>query len=135
VTPLPFERISAALRSHQFPHADLVVALGTGGVVAGALVAHQLALPLEVLWVNHRDDANTPAAGGPRWTREPDIAVAGRTVLLVDDVYVSGRTLELARAWLVERGAHVVPFVLKGKVPFALFRDIGGCVQWPWKPR
>ena len=28
---------------------------------------------------------------------------------------------------------EVLPFVLKGKVEFALIRDLDGCVEWPWR--
>jgi hypothetical protein len=51
----------------------------------------------------------------------------------VDDVYVSGKSWHAARAQL-PADVEVLPFVLKGKVDFALIRDIDGCVQWPWKP-
>jgi pyrimidine operon attenuation protein/uracil phosphoribosyltransferase len=53
-------------------------------------------------------------------------------VLLVDDVWVTGRSWRAARAAL-PAGVEVLPFVLKGRVDFALIRDIDGCVQWPWR--
>jgi adenine/guanine phosphoribosyltransferase-like PRPP-binding protein len=52
-------------------------------------------------------------------------------VLLVDDVYVTGRSWLAARA-LLPAEVEVLPFVLKGQTDFALIRDIEGCVQWPW---
>ena len=39
----------------------------------------------------------------------------------------------LALASLLPASAEVLPFVLKGKVEFALIRDLDGCVQWPWR--
>ena len=60
----------------------------------------------------------------------PDLG-AWKRILLVDDVYVSGQSWHAARA-LLPPEVEVLPFVLKGKVEFALIRDCDGCVHWPW---
>ena len=60
------------------------------------------------------------------------LARFGQRVLLVDDVYVSGKSWQTARE-LLPAGLEVLPFVLKGRVDFALIRDVDGCVQWPWR--
>jgi adenine/guanine phosphoribosyltransferase-like PRPP-binding protein len=55
-----------------------------------------------------------------------------RKILLVDDVYVSGKSWHAART-LLPSAVEVLPFVFKGRTDFALIRDIDGCVQWPWR--
>ena len=97
-----------------------------------SLVAMRLGLELKVIALNYRDEANEPRFEEPRLLSVvPDVG-AWRRVLLVDDVYVSGKSWHAARA-LLPLTVEVLPFVLKGKVDFALIRDVDGCVQWPWK--
>lgn len=97
-----------------------------------ALVAQRLGVELKLIALNYRDDANEPRYPEPKLlSRIPDLGL-WRRVLLVDDVYVSGKSWHAARA-LLPADIEVLPFVLKGQVDFALIRDVDGCVQWPWK--
>ena len=130
---LSFTDISSRLAAWQFPAGlDGIVGIASGGVVPAALVAQRLGLELKVIALNYRDDANEPRFAEPKLlSTVPDLG-AWRRVLLVDDVYVSGKSWHAARA-LLPAGVDVQPFVLKGQVDFALIRDVDGCVQWPWK--
>lgn len=134
MTPLAFQDIAARLAAWTFPRGiDGVVGIASGGVVPAALVAQRLGIGMKVIALNYRDEANEPRFAEPRvLSAVPDLG-AWRRVLLVDDVYVSGKSWQAARAAL-PADVEVLPFVLKGKVEFALIRDVEGCVQWPWKP-
>lgn len=110
---------------------DGVVGIARGGVVPAALVAQRLGVGLKVMALNYRDDANQPRFRVPKLTSQIPDTRRWRRILLVDDVYVSGKSWRAARR-LLPAGAEVLPFVLKGKVEFALIRDIEGCVRWPW---
>lgn len=133
MTPLAFTDIVARLAAWKFPTAiDGVVGIASGGVVPAALVAQRLGLELKVIALNYRDEANEPRFPEPKLLSVvPDLG-AWRRVLLIDDVYVSGKSWHAARA-VLPATVEVLPFVLKGKVDFALIRDLDGCVQWPWK--
>lgn len=133
MTPLAFEAIVARLGAWRFPDGiEGVVAIASGGVVPGALVAQRLGVGLKTIALNYRDETNTPRYAEPRvLSRVPDLG-GWRRILLVDDVFVSGRSWHAARA-LLPAGVDVQPFVLKGQVEFALIRDVDGCVQWPWR--
>ena len=139
MTSLTLEQISARLRAWRFPEKiDGVIGIATGGVVPAALVAHQLGLGMKLIALNYRDEANNPRHPAPKLLgAPPDLgagAAAWRRVLLVDDVWVTGKSWHAARAFLPPpENVEVLPFVMKGKVDFALIRDIDGCVQWPWK--
>jgi adenine/guanine phosphoribosyltransferase-like PRPP-binding protein len=134
MTPLAFEDIAARLARWSFPEGiDGVVGIASGGVVPAALVAQHLRVGLKVIALNYRDDANQPRHAVPQLLAAvPDLGV-WRRVLLVDDVYVSGSSWRAARSFL-PAAVEVLPFVLKGRVDFALIREVEGCVQWPWKP-
>lgn len=133
MTPLAFEDLAARLAAWKFPSGvDGVVAIASGGVVPAALVAQRLGVGMKVIALNYRDEANEPRFAEPKLlSKVPDLGEWKR-VLLVDDVYVSGKSWHAARG-LLPVEIEVLPFVLKGKAEFALIRDIDGCVQWPWK--
>jgi adenine/guanine phosphoribosyltransferase-like PRPP-binding protein len=82
--------------------------------------------------LNYRDEANEPRFAKPQLMSVVPNLGSWRRVLLVDDVYVSGKSWHAARDML-PMNIDVLPFVMKGKVEFALIRDLDGCVQWPWK--
>jgi uncharacterized protein len=133
MTELSFTDIARRLAAWRFPDGiDGVIGIASGGVVPAALVARQLGVELKVIALNYRDAANEPRFDEPKLlSAVPDLG-GWRRVLLVDDVYVSGKSWHAARAALPNT-IEVLPFVMKGKVDFALIRDIDGCVQWPWK--
>ena len=133
MTPLAFTDLTRRLAVWKFPAGlDGIVGIASGGVVPAALVAQRLGLDLKVIALNYRDEANEPRFAAPRLlSRVPDLG-PWRRVLLVDDVYVSGKSWHAARA-LLPSEIEVLPFVMKGKTDFALIRDLEGCVQWPWK--
>nr|WKN37219.1 phosphoribosyltransferase family protein [Tunicatimonas sp. TK19036] len=129
---LSFSAISEALYTFPLPETDWVIGIGRGGVVPASLVAHQLQCGLIIVQLNYRDDDNNPSYEDPVWVREslPDFTPNAR-ILLVDDVSVSGKTLEAAKTRLADY--QVSTFVLKGKADYVLFPDIKTCVNWPWK--
>lgn len=133
MTPLAFEDIARRLAAWRFPERiDGVVGIASGGIVPAAMVAQRLGVGLRLIALNYRDEANAPRHPAPRLlSAVPDLG-DWRRVLLVDDVYVSGQSWRAARA-LLPAEVEVLPFVFKGKVDFALIRDIDGCVQWPWR--
>lgn len=133
MTSLSFSDITGRLASWKFPdRIDVVVGIATGGVVPAALVAMRLGVEMTVMTLNYRDDANEPRYLEPRLMSPVPELGSARRVLLVDDVYVTGKSWEAARR-LLPATVEVLPFVLKGRVDFALIRDVDGCVQWPWK--
>jgi uncharacterized protein len=133
MTPLAFEDIVTRLAAWKFPSGiEGVVGISSGGVVPAAMVAQRLGVGMKVIGLNYRDEANEPRFTEPKvLSAAPDLG-SWRRVLLVDDVYVSGKSWHAARSQL-PASIEVLPFVLKGKVDFALIRDVDGCVQWPWK--
>ena len=133
MTPLEFDDITARLGRWEFPVGiDGVVGIAQGGVVPAALVAQRLGVGMKLVALNYRDEANEPRFTEPKLVSSVPVLGDWRRVLLVDDVYVSGQSWHTARA-LLPPEVEVLPFVLKGRVDFALIRDIDGCVRWPWK--
>ena len=129
---LPFSEISARLKQVDLPAVDLVLGIATGGMAPAVMAAHQLGCELQIVQFNYRDEENVPRYESPQHLKgslppdEPKLRI-----LLVDDVSVSGKTLNAAKALLA---AHdTTTLVCKGTGDFVLFPEVASCVQWPWK--
>lgn len=130
-----FLEVLSRLAAWRFPTGvDGVVAIASGGVVPGALVAQRLGVGMKTLTLSYRNDANEPQFEQPKLLSSIPGMGSWRKVLLVDDLYMSGKSWSAARA-LLPRDVEVLPFVLVGESDFALFQGrVNGAVQWPWNP-
>ena len=97
-----------------------------------AIIAFYLKVDLSIITINYRDENNDPRHETPTVINRPDELVpGGKKILLVDDVSVSGKTLQTASDLLA--GNHIRTLTLKGKADYVLFPEIRDCVKWPWK--
>ena len=128
---LSLTAISARIQEIVFPEVDIVVGIATGGVVPASLIAFHLVKELKIVQFNYRDENNTPQYETPQMLADLDKNYVGMQILLVDDVSVSGKTLEAARELLSE--SVVTTCVMKGKADISAFPEIETCVNWPWK--
>lgn len=129
---LSFEEISNRLHDMDLPDIDRVVGIGTGGASAAVMLAHQLRKPMTMLYINFRAPDNSPQRPGPELLQQPDLPDTPEHILLVDDVSVSGKTMDFAKSLL--EGHQVTTFVLKGHADYVAFPTVASCVHWPWKP-
>lgn len=129
---LDFTTISKALKAFPLPEVDHVVGIASGGIVPASLIAHQYNLPLSLIGINYRAPDNSPRHPGPVLTSWQPLPFGRQRILLVDEVSVTGRTMEFAKSFLTEH--EVITFALKGKADYVLFPEIASCVNWPWKP-
>ena len=90
----------------------LVVAVLKGSFVFAAdlirsLVAHSVNPEVDFMTLASYG-TQTVSSGTVRLLRDVEISVAGREVLLIDDILDSGRTIDFARRHMLERGASAV---------------------------
>jgi len=128
---LDFLTIAERIKATQFPTVDWVVGIATGGVVPACLVAYHIERPLSLMPINYRAEDNSPQRAAPEVLVPPSLPDSAQTVLLVDDVSVSGQTLQVASQALAPR--KVITFALKGQADLVAFPEIPQCVNWPWK--
>lgn len=133
MTPLSFQQIHARLKSLQLPEFDLVIGIGSGGIAPATMLACHLNCDLRIITINYRDEENTPRHDSPVLISNlPERSeLTGKRLLLVDDVSVSGRTLNRALEFL--NMPDIRTLCMKGKADFVLFPEIKDCVKWPWK--
>ena len=132
MVPLSFREISERLRQTVLPETDIVIGIGSGGIVPASIVAFHLNAELKLMVLNYRDVTNKPLYDEPVIISKPDLDLEGKRILLVDDVSVTGSTMNKALEQL--KGLNVKTLAMKGKADYVLFPEIKDCVKWPWKP-
>lgn len=132
MVPLSFKQISQRLKEIELPEFDVVIGIGSGGVPPATFVAFHLNAELKVMVLNYRDENNNPRFKSPKVIQKPEWNLKDKRILLVDDVSVSGKTMNAAMEQL--KGHNVKTLAMKGKADFVLFPEIKDCVKWPWKP-
>jgi hypoxanthine phosphoribosyltransferase len=96
-------------------HDLLVIAVLKGSFIFAADLVramHDSDLAPEVEFMMISSYGKGTTSGELRLTRDIDSDVAGRDVLLIDDILESGKTLAFARQLLMERGARSVKFAV-----------------------
>ncbi len=76
-----------------------------GGLVFAGQVASAISAGLVFDYVHATRFRGGTTGGELQWLRRPTTPLAGRTVLLVDDILDEGHTLKAIRDWCVEQGA------------------------------
>lgn len=96
------EEITAAVRDAH----PLVLSVMGGAVVFSGQLLPQLRFPLEFDYVHVTRYGDATSGGELRWIAAPREPVAGRTVLVVDDILDEGITLAAIRQKMLELGAR-----------------------------
>ncbi len=79
-----------------------------GGLVFAGQLATAIDADLEFDYVHATRFRGTTEGGELKWMRRPDTPLAGRIVVLVDDILDEGHTLKAIRDWCLEEGASRV---------------------------
>jgi hypoxanthine phosphoribosyltransferase len=125
--------IVSRLYKLDLPEIDLVVGIASGGIVPASLLAYKLQKPLQLIHINYRDAQNKPKFGQPQLLENFQLEQMNQRILIVDDVSVTGSTLNFVKELL--KNQQVWTFTMKGKADFVLFPEISSCVTWPWKSK
>ena len=86
----------------------LVLAVMRGSVIFAGQLLPQLDFPLEFDYLDVTRYGDATRGGEISWRITPGLAVAGRVVLVLDDILDEGRTLAAVRERLLEAGAASV---------------------------
>lgn len=100
--------ITAALRDAH----PLVLSVMGGAVIFTGQLLPLLAFPLEFDYLHVTRYGDTTTGGELSWIVQPRAAIAGRTVLVVDDVLDEGITLAAVKRRLLEQGARDCPIAV-----------------------
>jgi hypoxanthine phosphoribosyltransferase len=130
MTEVSFPAILKALNNLQLADCEVVVGIGKGGIVPASLVACKLGCELKIIRFNYRNRDNVPQHSRPRLLNNTRLPKGASRILIVDDVSVSGKTLDEAKTLF--KNCRVKTMAFTGKADYVLFPEISGCVKWPW---
>ena len=102
------DRMAEAIGARLADRAPLLLAVLNGGIVPTTQLVLRLRFPLEIDSIKAGRYQGEIQGSAMRWRHQPDIPVAGRTVLIVDDVLDEGITLAEIRRWCLAEGAEAV---------------------------
>ncbi len=83
---------------------EIILPVGRGGYYPGTLLAHMLQAEVYPVRVSRRVN-DVVQHTSPQWLQEPPAAVAGRRVLIVDEICSAGETLTVVRQKVEGLGA------------------------------
>jgi uncharacterized protein len=129
---LSYEEFFSRLEHIKFEPFDLIVAIGSGGILPAGFIQQKLKIPMQIVWINFRDEDNNPKYPEPKLLENERCNISKKRILLVDDVSRSGKTLEKAKEHL--KGNIIKTFVVNGKADYSLF-DSPECILMPWKKK
>lgn len=98
-------RVAAELNVAMAERHPLVVSVMGGAVIFTGQLLPQLTFPLDFDYVHATRYGDATSGGKLDWVVEPRTPVAGRTVLLLDDILDEGVTLAAIRQHLLDAGA------------------------------
>ncbi len=86
----------------------LVLCVMTGGIVPTGHLLTRLSFPLQLDYIHATRYSGETSGGRLSWLHEPAVSLQDRTVLIVDDIFDEGITLEAINQYCVDKGAKQV---------------------------
>lgn len=112
-----YERLANEISVKLSDRLPVVLVVMNGGLVPAAAVLSRLRFPLEMGYVHATRYRGETEGGSLQWLAMPQMPLADRDVLIIDDVFDEGVTLKSIVASCLEAGAaHVWVAVATNKV-------------------
>lgn len=112
-----FERMALALHEHLAALDPIVLSVMTGGMVTAGILLPRLHFPLRLSYVHATRYREGTRGGTLEWRYRPSEIIRGEHVLVVDDIFDEGITLqEIVQACREDGAASVTSAVLVEKV-------------------
>lgn len=102
---LAIDRLAGEITARLRDAHPLVLTVMGGAVVFAGRLLPKLSFPLECDYLHATRYGNTTSGSEIAWLMEPRTPVAGRTVLVLDDILDEGITLAAIKQRLLEQGA------------------------------
>lgn len=102
------DKMAADINSQLADSNLLVLCVLNGGIVVAGKLLTRLTMPLTIDSINASRYQNQTSGGAIRWLLKPQESLAGRTVLIVDDILDEGITLSAIHQYCLDAGAKAV---------------------------
>ena len=103
-----FDRMAADIDARFAGEGGVALCMLQGGIIPTGLLLTRVRAPLELDSIHVTRYRNTTVGGEIEWRARPRIVLAGRRVLVIDDILDEGHSLAAIRAWLSARDAAEV---------------------------
>ena len=111
------DRLAAQVSDRLLHSNPILLCVMTGAIVTVAELARRLQFPLQIDYVHATRYGNSTRGAELQWLRHPSLALEKRTVLVVDDIFDQGITLEQIVNYCQRQGAaEVLSAVLVDKL-------------------
>jgi hypoxanthine phosphoribosyltransferase len=101
-------RLADAINAHYEDRPIIMLVVMTGGIMPAAWIAARLKMPLEMDFVHASRYSGQTEGGDVEFRVPPRLNLQNREVLIVDDIYDIGLTLQTIENYCVARGAKSV---------------------------
>ena len=101
-------RMADAIRKDYVDARPVFMTVMNGGMVFGALLSLELGFDIEFDYLHATRYRGETTGGGLQWKHRPHVSLAGKRVLLVDDIVDEGHTLQEVLDWCRSEGAAEV---------------------------
>ena len=102
------ERIAADVNAHYGQQPIILVAVMTGAIMPAAWLASRLKMPLQMDFIHATRYTGQTEGGELEFRVPPRLNLENHDVLIVDDIYDIGLTLQLIEKYCKSRGARTV---------------------------
>lgn len=111
------DQLAVRLRAEIADSNPVLLVIMRGGMMFASSLAQRLPFPLELEYLHASRYGDALSGGGLDWIVKPPASIAGRQVLLIDDIYDLGRTLlDVREACSALGAANVKTAVLVNKI-------------------
>lgn len=86
----------------------VVFSVMNGGLIFAGQLLTRLDFPLQVHYLHATRYGDALTGSQLAWKHKPDVNLQNRTVLILDDIFDEGHTLQAIAAWCQEQGAREV---------------------------
>ncbi len=86
----------------------LVLCVLNGGIIAAGKLIPRMTMLLNIDSINATRYQNQTSGGTIEWVLKPGTPLAGRTILIIDDILDEGITLAAIKAYCLDQGAEAV---------------------------
>lgn len=103
-----YDRMANAITEQLGDSDPIVICVMSGGLIPAGHLLTRLNFPLHVDYLHASRYRGETRGGELHWVTRPSLPLAGRTLLVVDDILDEGLTLKAIVAYLREQGAKAV---------------------------
>ena len=102
------DRLAEAVNAYYGDREIILLIVMTGAVMPAAWLASKLKMPMQMDFVHATRYAGQTEGGEIEFRVPPRLNLEGHDVLIIDDIYDIGLTLQMIEGYCESRGAHSV---------------------------